>query len=303
MPYRKIRDTFVPRDAALWFYRQATQGRRQELLRSLSESGRVPLGILFYHRIADRHRTAWTMSRDDFRRQLDWLEENFQIISLAECQRRIRSSTNSQPAIAITFDDGYAENMEYALPELKRRGLPATYFVATHFVQSQEAFPHDAGLGLHLHPNTVGQIAEIAGQGFEIGAHTHRHTDMGSLWTAEEIEREILHGARLLESWTGRPVRYFSFPYGLPANTSQTAVDVLRDSGFSGFCTAYGAWNWPGSRGFHLRRIHADPGLQRLKNWLTLDPRKLRDHQTLPFTEWAAQSSPALEQTLGQPSP
>jgi hypothetical protein len=43
--------------------------------------------------------------------------------------------------------------------------------------------------------------------------------------------------------------------------------------------------NWPKSIGFHLRRIHADPGLERLKNWLTLDRRKLQDTTELPFAE------------------
>ncbi len=46
--------------------------------------------------------------------------------------------------------------------------------------------------------------------------------------------------------------------------------------GYSGFVTAYGGWNWPGEDAFHMQRIHGDPGIARLSNWLTLDPRKLR---------------------------
>jgi len=71
----------------------------------------------------------------------------------------------------------------------------------------------------------------------------------------------------------------------MPRNTSQCAVDLLLRAGVAGFCTAYGEWNWPNSSGYHLRRIHADPGLQLLANWLTLDPRKLTQRISVPFAE------------------
>jgi hypothetical protein len=48
-------------------------------------------------------------------------------------------------------------------------------------------------------------------------------------------------------------------------------------------CSAYGEFNRPQTDLWHIRRIHGDPGMLRLKNWLTLDPRKLRRKKQFPF--------------------
>ena len=47
--------------------------------------------------------------------------------------------------------------------------------------------------------------------------------------------------------------------------------------GYAGVCSAYGGFNFPGDDPFHLQRIHADDDLIRLKNWVTVDPRKLQE--------------------------
>ena len=70
-------------------------------------------------------------------------------------------------------------------------------------------------------------------------------------------------------------MRYFAFPYGQHENLSADAFRVAVDAGYDGVCSAYGGYNFPGDDPFHIRRIHADPELIRLKNWLTVDPRKL----------------------------
>ena len=273
------------RQWAAWLYRLATRGQRAKLRRRLIDGSEFPIAILFYHRVADAHPTPWTISRRNFVRHLDWLEQNFDIVPLAEAQRRLRNPRNARPTVAITFDDGYAENCDFAIPELQRRNLPATYFVATESVISGRPFGHDEKNNCPLPPNTIAEIRDIARAGFEIGGHTKNHVDIGQLTQRAAVEEEILGGIKELEAWGVGPIQFFSFPFGLPQNTSQLAVDLLLEAGLSGFCTAYGAWNWPGSVGYHLRRIHADPGMQTLKSWLTLDARKLRDSHALPFCE------------------
>lgn len=299
MPISAKREANLYRQWAACLYRWASYRQRIETRRHLIASCNFPVGILFYHRVADAHPTPWTISRRNFVAHLDYLERNFQIVSLAEAQRRVRSPHNSQPSVAITFDDGYAENCDFAIPELQRRGLPATYFVATSSVVDGVPFRHDLYRNCPLTPNTVAEVQDIACAGFEIGGHTKNHIDLGQLATRDMAAEEILGGIEELESWGVGPIRYFSFPYGLPQNTSQVAVNILLEAGLHGFCTAYGAWNWPGQAGYHLRRIHADPGMQTLKNWLTFDSRKLRDQHPLPFTEpvWPHDSSSAALQT------
>ena len=83
-------------------------------------------------------------------------------------------------------------------------------------------------------------------------------------------------GARQdLEAMTGRPVRYFAFPYGHHHNLTTESFALAHRSGYRGVCSAYGGYNFPGDNPFHLQRIHPDNDLLRLKNWLTVDPRKL----------------------------
>ncbi|MDX1926943.1 MAG: polysaccharide deacetylase family protein [Pirellulaceae bacterium] len=271
--------------SALWLYQLATARRRNRMSRELREAGNYPVAILFYHRVADSHPNDWSMSTRNFALQLDWLQTNFDIVTLDEAQRRIIAPYNDRPTIAITFDDGYAENVRTAIPELLRRNLPATYFVSTDYMRTGEPFPHDAARGVPLQPNTVEDLRNFVAAGIELGAHTKSHANLGAIDDVDQLRDEIVGSLRQLEQWCQVPIRYFSFPYGLPANTSQKAVDIIREAGFAGFCTAYNAWNWPGSEGFHLRRCHADPGLQSIKNRLTLDPRKLRDQNQLPFVE------------------
>jgi hypothetical protein len=94
--------------------------------------------------------------------------------------------------------------------------------------------------------------------------------------TRQQITDEIVGSKHELESALKTIIRYFSFPFGQLADLSPTAFHVAYNAGFQGVCSAYGGYNFPGDDPFHLRRIHADPEIIRLKNWLTVDPRKLR---------------------------
>jgi peptidoglycan/xylan/chitin deacetylase (PgdA/CDA1 family) len=275
------------RESALWFYRNMTRVKRDRLLAQLSHEGNVPIAILFYHRVADNHPNKWTIGQDDFRRHLDWLQQNFDVVSLAEAQRRIRAPHCDRPTVSITFDDGYSDNARYAIPEIIQRELTCAYFVSTSFVTSRQPFPHDAAAGVPLLANTIEELRQFVEQGIEIGAHTRTHLDIGKL-PVERFNDEIKGSIDDLERWLNITVRYFAFPYGMPHNTSQASVDFLASLGIRGICTAYGAFNFPGQSGFHLRRIHGDPRIERLKNWLTFDPRKVYDDQTLPFNEASA---------------
>ena len=79
-----------------------------------------------------------------------------------------------------------------------------------------------------------------------------------------------------LETVLGRPVRYFAFPYGLSDNLNPAAFALAKEAGYAGVCSAYGGFNFPGDDPFHLQRIPVSDDMIRLKNWVTLDPRKLR---------------------------
>ena len=78
---------------------------------------------------------------ETFASHLAWLETHFRVLPLAEVVERLGSERSlPSQACAITFDDGWRDNLEYALPELERRGLPATIFVVSERVGTPGAF-------------------------------------------------------------------------------------------------------------------------------------------------------------------
>jgi peptidoglycan/xylan/chitin deacetylase (PgdA/CDA1 family) len=226
--------------------------------------------------VADDYPNGWTISKRSFARQIEWLRHRFDVVSLSEAQARIASGRNQRATACVTFDDGYADNHRFAVPLLLNHQIPFTYFVSTNHVLGGESFPHDVATGRPLQVNTLAHLREMAVAGVEIGAHTRSHANLGAALTREEMVDEILGSKRELETAIGQDIRYFAFPYGKHENLSTAAFRIALEAGFDGVCSAYGGYNFPGDDAFHLRRFHADCEFIRFKNWLTIDPRKVR---------------------------
>lgn len=239
------------------------------------KNGTVPISVVFYHRVDNDHFNGWTISQSRFREQIDWYQENFDLVSLRECQSRIESGFNDRPTLSITFDDGYADNCEFAIPMLLERKIPFTYFVTTQHTIRQEAFPHDIAEGTPLYTNSTEALKALAAAGIEIGAHTRTHADLGKLQEPAVIFDEVINATRELEAVIGRKIHYFAFPFGQRENLNPEVFQLCKEHGFEGVCSAYGGVNFVNDDSFHLQRIHGDPKIARMKNWLTLDPRVL----------------------------
>lgn len=254
-------------------YRCVSWPYRRYRYAQLQKAGEVPVIALYYHRVADTHPNDWTISRQEFERQIDWFEERFDIVSLEECQRRISSGRNTRPTLSITFDDGYAENCEFALPMLIERKIPVTYFVTTEHTIGQRPFPHDIACKSPLPTNTLESLRALDMAGVEIGGHTKSHADLGKIHDDETLTQEVIGGIRELEAAIGRKVRFFAFPYGQYRNLNAKVFQMLKAEGLLGVCSAYGGWNQVGDDPFHIQRIHGDKNFARMRNWLSFDPR------------------------------
>lgn len=99
--------------------------------------GRGRLSILIFHRVlpAPDAMLASEVDRNRFETLCAWLAEWAQVLPLDEAVQRWRARSLPPRAMAITFDDGYADNHDVALPILRRFGLSATFFIATGFLQ------------------------------------------------------------------------------------------------------------------------------------------------------------------------
>ena len=92
--------------------------------------------ILTYHRVLEGPDPMidWGLDKPGFDAQLRVLAANFNVLRLDEALARLATSSLPPRAVALTFDDGYADNYTNALPILQRHGLTATFFVATAFL-------------------------------------------------------------------------------------------------------------------------------------------------------------------------
>jgi peptidoglycan/xylan/chitin deacetylase (PgdA/CDA1 family) len=102
------------------------------LLRPRGRPQLTGIRILFYHRVSnDRDRLAVTPRR--FRAQMDFLADNgYEVVDVAEAARRLQQGSLHPPrVVGLTFDDGYLDVAQNALPVLSERGFRATVFVVT----------------------------------------------------------------------------------------------------------------------------------------------------------------------------
>lgn len=256
-------------------YYYGTTPYRWYFVRQAAAAGHVPVVVLFYHRIADRQPTSCTTSNREFRRQIGWLRRHCDLVSLAEAQRRLRAGVNHRPCVSITFDDGYAENCDQAIPLLIEERVPCTYFVTLENARHGNPFPHDAALGYRFAPNSLDQLRAMAAAGIEIGGHTYTHANLGQIHDRQRLAHEVVGAGHELADAIGQRVRYFAFPFGLLEDLNPAAFELAREAGYEAVCSAYGGYNWPGDDGFHLRRVHGDEQGVRVKSWVALDPRKV----------------------------
>jgi peptidoglycan/xylan/chitin deacetylase (PgdA/CDA1 family) len=118
-------------------------GRTARCLRGIADSvSGARLSILIFHRVLPAPDPMFPDLPDAarFESLIRLLSAAFQIMPLGKAHARLTEGTLPKGALSITFDDGYADNAEVALPILQRHGAPATFFVATGFLDGGRMF-------------------------------------------------------------------------------------------------------------------------------------------------------------------
>ena len=120
--------------------------------------------VLVYHRVADLQRDPQRLAVavHNFSAQIRLLSQRYRVVSLEELIRTLRKRRVLDRAIAITFDDGYADNLHNAAPVLAGREVPATVFVGSGAIGTQREFWWDEVERIVLAPGTLSDHIELA---------------------------------------------------------------------------------------------------------------------------------------------
>jgi peptidoglycan/xylan/chitin deacetylase (PgdA/CDA1 family) len=103
----------------------------------------IKVAILMYHRIHCSSYLSFNPSKilevspDLFEKQIQFFSNNYDCISMDDLICSINSNRLNKPAIVITFDDGYSDNLKYALPVLEKYNVPATIYITTLFIENR----------------------------------------------------------------------------------------------------------------------------------------------------------------------
>ena len=190
----------------------------------------VPVPILMYHSVSDAPAAsirALSVRPAVFAAQLDYLRQHgFSGLTFGElCKHRRAGQPLPEHPIVLTFDDGYADFIEEALPMLMKHGFPATVFATTGWLD-------DAGLHAAGTPPdrmlSCAQLAELSAAGIEIGAHSHSHAQLDQL-SEPRLRAELADSKHLLEDRLGHAISSLAYPYGY---SSKRVREVSREVGY-----------------------------------------------------------------------
>ncbi len=167
--------------------------------------------ILTYHSV-DGSGSPISIEAAVLRRHLEWLAPGpVRVVSVDE----ILSLPHGSSAVALTFDDGFANFATEAAPLLREYGLPATLFVVTNHVGHDNRWGGRADSGVPVLPlldwDDLGRLREA---GVTLGAHTRTHPRLTRL-DGPALEEELAGAADEMKRRLGQPPDGLAYPYGV----------------------------------------------------------------------------------------
>lgn len=176
------------------------------------------VAVLMYHRILRDEEASCDVEpgmfvrASTFRRQMEWLVARWPVRPLGELLGKWDASVSA----AVTFDDGWRDNLAVAWPIMERCGVRPTIFLVRDWV--------NAGRTQHGEFIRPEEVASLSAAGVEFGAHTVSHPHLDRL-PASVAAAEMRLSRQAVEDWTGRECRVFAYPFG---HHNQETVAMAR---------------------------------------------------------------------------
>ena len=199
--------------------------------------------VLNYHQVEEKNGNPLTLWPDQFEAQMAYLAaEGYTTITIDEMMDALENGTPlPEKPVIITFDDGYADNYEYAYPILKKYGFKATIFLIYDFTNT--------------YPNylTWEQINEMKESGLiHFESHTMTHANLAELTSADELRHEIADSHDLLSEKLGYDMHYIAYPGG---RVNEEIEEITRAAGYRGGFTVHYGLSTPAEGPYQMDRI------------------------------------------------
>ncbi|MFD0696962.1 polysaccharide deacetylase family protein [Paenibacillus sp. GCM10027628] len=212
----------------------------------------VSLPVLNYHSIGIEPGNPYVLHPDAFARQMKYLAaHHYTPISLSDFALMLeKKKVVPRRPVLLTFDDGYVDNYELALPLLRQYGFPAAVFV----------LPGNIG-----HENYLSwpQIKEMLAAGWEVQPHSMTHPHLPQLTAAQQRE-EITESRRQIEAQLGTTADIFAYPYG---EYNEETLAILKEAGFRYSFTTKPGWAASSQNRYELHRIVVR-GVDSFRTWV-----------------------------------
>ena len=222
------------------------------MARTRGRADTTGLRILLYHRVSDDDDPLAVAPRR-FREQMQHLAaEGYRVVDLIEALDLLHTGRSPARTIGLTFDDGFADLAEHALPVLREHGFRATVFITTGVTDGRLAFPW-----YERQPPVLGwdEVVELDRAGtLRFEAHTVSHPSLLAVDDAG-AQTEIRDCRAELEERLERPVSAFAYPAGLFGERERRLV---AEAGYTAAVSCEPGVNRPDSDRFALRRRQID---------------------------------------------
>ena len=130
--------------------------------------------------------------------------------------------------VGLTFDDGYRNNLNDALPVLTKLGFSATCYLISNKIGQYNDWDEDKGIARN-ELMTESEVCSWLSAGMDIGAHSQHHVDLTTC-SPEKRTKEISDSKQTLEALFDYPVEHFCYPYGQYNNN---VIEATRAAGFT----------------------------------------------------------------------
>ena len=186
---------------------------------------------------------------DRFAKQMQWLKRlGYQGLSMRDARPYLEGKKQGKVAV-ITFDDGYLNVYQYAMPVLDRLGFTATNYFVANQIGGCNAWDLPKG-SVEIKCMNKEQLLDWAAHGHEVGAHTLDHVFLPDASPAE-AERQIAGSKTALEAITGTEVSNFCYPHG---GEGAELRKIAQKAGFVHATTTQRGFARPGDDPFGLPR-------------------------------------------------